>query len=489
MGKRDRTIPSAPRKLKPRRSPGAVKAVIGTAASRVRAPGKVFRDPVHRLIRIAPNDEFILDLIDTPELQRLRRIRQLGVSWLTYHGAEHSRFTHSLGVFNFAQRIIDSLQSRCGSVGPVHKLLKKHARTIKAAALVHDIGHAPFSHMLERAFGKLHHEERTIELIQKPGSRLNTVLQKHGISTDDVASIIRKDLPEKLAVDIVSSQLDADRMDYLLRDSYCTGVGYGEYDSDWLLHSMCAARVNGGPLKLCLDRRRGLYAAERFIISRLHMYQQVYMHRVTRGFEVLALNLFRAAAHRAGDGGLPSGTPALVIKFFENAGKLDLDDFLRFDESQIIAAFHCWTESNAKADATIRRLAGAFLNRERLYASAVVDSSPTTNLKLGPELERLPKEADKSTPIYGIDTVEDTSYKGILYRTKKHHDSEAAANMSILLADPSNPDSAAEVEGESKMLQNLDAETFLVNRLYYDRSRVGDVKPLADRLNIALTET
>lgn len=462
---------------------------------RIRSTGKVFRDPVHRLIRIAPGDDFILDLIDTPEVQRLRRIRQLGVSWLTYHGAEHSRFVHSLGVFNFSQRIIESLQFRYQSGDPVHKLLRKHARTIKAAALLHDIGHAPFSHMLERAFGKSHHEDRTIEMICLKGSGLNEVLIRHDIEPEDVASIIRKDFPEKLAVDIVSSQLDADRMDYLLRDSYCTGVGYGEYDSDWLLHSMCVGRVSNGvapgAMKLCLDRRRGLYAAERFIIARLHMYQQVYMHRVTRGFEVLVLNLFKAAAHRAKNGGLPAGTPALVSKYFDNEGKLESHDFLRFDESQVVAAFHCWAESTVSSDVTIRRLASAFLNRERLYASAPVNSSPTTMLKLGAELEKLRKEADGSTPIYGIDTVEDTSYKGILYRAKrhgKHGDSESAANMSILLVDPDDPDSAREVEGESKLLRSLDAETFVVNRLYYDRSRVEDIRPLADSLGIKLTE-
>ncbi len=261
--------------------------------SRVKPPGKIFRDPVHRLIRIAPGDGFILDLIDTPELQRLRRVRQLGVSWLTYHGAEHSRFTHSLGVFNFAGRMIQSLQSRYDHSHEVFKLLDKHSRAIKAAALIHDIGHLPFSHMLERASGGFHHEAMTIGLVLQTGTKVNDVLKEHGISAKDVASIIRKDFSEGLAVDIVSSQLDADRMDYLLRDSYCTGVGYGEFDPDWLLHSMCAARVAGGSLKLCLDRRRGLYAAERFIIARLHMYQQVYMHRVTRGFEILVLNLFK----------------------------------------------------------------------------------------------------------------------------------------------------------------------------------------------------
>src|SRR5437773_9574629 len=180
---------------------------------RIRAGGKVFRDPVHQLIRIAPEDSYILDLVDTPEFQRLRRIRQLGVSWLTYHGAEHTRFVHSLGVFNFAQRIIESLEHRYGPGEKVSKLLKEHRRTILAAALLHDVGHGPFSHMLERAFAKKHHEERTIEMILSDKSRLNKILRDHGLNPEEVASVIRYDFPIKLVVDVVSSQLDADRMD------------------------------------------------------------------------------------------------------------------------------------------------------------------------------------------------------------------------------------------------------------------------------------
>jgi hypothetical protein len=153
---------------------------------RIRTGGKVFRDPVHQLIRVAPEDSYILDLIDTPEFQRLRRIRQLGVSWLTYHGAEHSRFVHSLGVFNFAQKIIQSLQQRYGRKHAISNLLAKNEQTIKVAALLHDVGHGPFSHMLERAFGKKHHEQRTIELILEKNSAINKVLSKHNIDPSAV---------------------------------------------------------------------------------------------------------------------------------------------------------------------------------------------------------------------------------------------------------------------------------------------------------------
>ncbi|HVT89097.1 MAG TPA: HD domain-containing protein [Tepidisphaeraceae bacterium] len=458
---------------------------------RIRACGKVFRDPVHQLIRVGAEDSYILDLIDTPEFQRLRRIRQLGVSWLTYHGAEHSRFVHSLGVFNFAQRIIRSLQQRYGSKHNVSKVLAENDRTIKAASLLHDIGHGPFSHMLERAFGKKHHEERTIELILDGHSGINKVLRKHKVDADAVASVIRKDFPLKLVVDIVSSQLDADRMDYLLRDSYCTGVAYGEYDPDWLLHAMCVGRLpqdkNKANQKLCLDRRRGIYAAERFVVSRLHMYQQVYMHRVTRGFEVLVLNLFSAAARCAKlTRGLPPGTPPLVEKYFKNEGEIDHQDFLRFDESQVLSAFHTWAANDASAYSTINRMSKAFLNRERLYAAVDLEGQAGLMMTLGKELETLPKEADGITPIYGVDTVEDTPYKGMLYRAKRHEGAEEIVNESILIVDPDDPDSAGPVEAASKMLKEMDAEQFAVNRLYYDRNRRKDIEKMTNKLGIKL---
>jgi HD superfamily phosphohydrolase len=344
--------------------------------------------------------------------------------------------------------------------------------------------------MLERAFGKSHHEDRTIDLILSESSCLNKVMIRHGIDPKSVASIIRKDFPEKLAVDVVSSQLDADRMDYLLRDSYCTGVGYGEYDPDWLFHAMCIGRVKGDAnkahQKLCLDQRRGLYAAERFVIARLHMYQQVYMHRVTRGFEVLALNLFKAAAYSEHSGGLPTCTPSLVTKYFKNEGKLNLDEFIRFDESQVVAAFHCWAEATGPAYATIRRLACAFLNRERLYASTDIVLNADGLMRLGHGIESMPKELDGATALFKVDTFEDTPYKGMLYRARQNATAEEMINESILLADPDDDESAKPVETLSRMLKNLDAEKFEVNRLYFDRSRRTAIEPLAKELKIHL---
>lgn len=141
--------------------------------------GKVFRDPVHGLIRIEGGDEFIIDLINTPEFQRLRRVRQLGVSSFTYPGAEHTRFAHSLGVFNFAQRIVASLQRRYAGEKELTLVLDDQRRNVLAAALLHDVGHGPFSHMIERAFERsADHEKKTVALIQDGGA-ITDCLEAH----------------------------------------------------------------------------------------------------------------------------------------------------------------------------------------------------------------------------------------------------------------------------------------------------------------------
>ncbi|HEY5706321.1 MAG TPA: HD domain-containing protein [Terrimicrobiaceae bacterium] len=169
--------------------------------------GKVIRDSVHGQIRIDPEDRFLLELIDTPEFQRLRRVRQLGVSGLTYPGAEHSRFAHSLGVMNFAQRIMAKLKARYRHDSTATDILAQHERVVKAAALIHDVGHGPYSHMMERAFPVFaDHEWKTSELIRSSDSKINEVLSRHNISPQSVCDIIDKASEHRLLVDVRCQQ-------------------------------------------------------------------------------------------------------------------------------------------------------------------------------------------------------------------------------------------------------------------------------------------
>jgi uncharacterized protein len=333
--------------------------------------GKVFRDPIHGLIRIEKDDEFLLDLINTPEFQRLRRVKQLGVSWLTYPGAEHSRFAHSLGVLAFAQRILSALQRRYQS-GTEHKLLADHSREVKAAALLHDIGHGPFSHVVERAFGKRkRHEKRTEQLIVSPASAVNKVLLQHGVNPTFVRAIIGQVSDYPFLQDIVTSQLDADRMDSILRDAHSSGVRYGAFDSDWIVNSVCLGLDPIAPgnsydvrhLRLCLEDRRGLHSAEQLIIARYHMSMQVYFHRTTRAWEAHLLMLLNEAKRLEAD--LPARTPEVLLRYVADSGEISDSDFLRLDDAIVTAGIDAWASSDKPEHRFLADLAASFLRREK----------------------------------------------------------------------------------------------------------------------------
>jgi len=381
--------------------------------------GKVIRDPVHGLIHLRPDESYLLDLINTPEFQRLRRVRQLGVSNITYPGAEHTRFAHSLGVMCFAGRILDHLRSRYRNHVEITGLIDDHERTIKAAALLHDTGHGPFSHAIERAFrATASHERRTALIITDPVSKVNEVLRCHKINPDQVRAVIDGTFPVHFLRDIVSSQLDADRMDYLLRDALMKGVEYGRYDAEWIIHSLCLGldpiqprgAMNPGNLRLCLDRNRGVHAAEQLIVARMHMSYQVYYHRVTRGWEAHLLCMFRLARKMAVAGQLPVATPTTVSAFFRLGGALEHSDFLAFDEPQMIAAFHAWADYEG-ADETTRKLAelaSAFLNRRKLFGSS--EDPGSDPIKASYEKLLSLKDAGK---IEGVDYYhDDARFKG-----------------------------------------------------------------------------
>jgi uncharacterized protein len=420
-------------------------------------------------------------------------VRQLGVSSLTYHGAEHSRFVHSLGVFNFAQRIIESLCRRYGDDHAVTGELRRLARTIKAAALLHDLGHGPFSHMIERASGStFDHEKMTGKLIVSEGGQVRRSLEEAGISPNEVAQIIDKTHPSRLAVDVVSSQLDADRMDYLLRDSLMTGVEYGVYDADWLLNAMCVGRDPGSSgsvtttasqsWRLCLDHDRGKFAAEQMILARHHMMLQVYMHRVTRGYEVMLLNLFEQAARVAQQNKLPDGTPSPVRSYFDKGIEMSFDDWLVFDETSMVSALQVWSQVRQPEFQFLMTASRAFLQRDRLYVGfplAKLKLSDSMRLQEGLEGAGLKKGID-----WGLDDGEHLPYKGVYYGASKGGGAEEQSTLSILLGDgdPSHPGRA--IENESGVMKAIDNAREPISRIYIHREKLGDAKDLLESLKI-----
>lgn len=329
---------------------------------------KVFRDPIHDLIALGPEDEFILELIDTKEFQRLRRIRQLGLAHLVYPGAEHTRFVHSLGAFNFARRMIDQLCRRHSGDRSIVNALEKHAPTIKAAALLHDLGHGPFSHVYERAFASDgSHERWTCNIVDDASTEVGQKLRGFKKTNDlgEIRCLISdkahewypgkvEQAKEPFLKDIVSSQLDADRMDYLLRDSALTGARYGSYDSSWILNALAIGKVlwAGKHLKkLCLDRSKGTGAIEGFLFARMLMTQHVYRHKTTRAYESELLSTLRLAAECVDD--LPQETPEPILEMLRKRGCVDIKTYLMLDDELAWWALRRWAAWKPRKRRTI----------------------------------------------------------------------------------------------------------------------------------------
>ena len=181
---------------------------------------RIYRDPVHNIIRLRTDTdegELMMRLIDTPEFQRLRRIKQLGLGLYTYQGAEHSRFTHSLGAFHLMSRVLDRLSEQ-------HQINVQDRAAVRAAALLHDVGHGSFSHVMEKVLG-FHHEKCTVEVVLSHDTEIGRELRSYSPELPaKVAAIIEGNFQPAALAQLVSSQLDVDRMDYLLRDSLMTGA-------------------------------------------------------------------------------------------------------------------------------------------------------------------------------------------------------------------------------------------------------------------------
>lgn len=329
---------------------------------------KYLRDPIHGSISFDKDREkLILDLINTREFQRLRRIRQLGALFLTFHGAEHTRFTHSVGVAWMAKRIYDALTA-AGQI-QLRPRAAERARLVSiTAGLLHDIGHGPFSHLYETVFDNRKHEEWTRLIIRSQRGEVGRLLRRAGI-VDDVLAVYERTFKPAFVSDIVSSQLDADRLDYLLRDSTMTGVAYGRYDLDWILTNLRLARHGRkGDLRLCINGAKGYHAAEQFVIGRYLMYQQVYYHKTSRAAE----QMIRSAMQRLLDaheetGAFPEPCPDPIRRLVETRGELGVADFHRLDDWLFLSSFQEWSVAPRKAvDPVLRDLCDR-ITRRRLF--------------------------------------------------------------------------------------------------------------------------
>lgn len=320
-----------------------------------------YRDAVHNIIRIEtepPVGRLLVDLVDTREFQRLRRIRQLGLAFFAYQGAEHSRFTHSLGALHLATRMLERLRTK-------YEISDEDQTAVRVAALLHDVGHGPFSHVIESILG-FHHERFSIEAITSDETEIGQVLRSYSDSmAPDVASIIRGDFRRLALAQLVSSQLDVDRMDYLLRDSLMTGAKYGIYDLEWIIKSV---EINERDDHLYVSAP-GIYAVEDYLQARYYMFRQVYFHRTLRSAEAVLKSLLKRAIDvncSGGDVWHRADTPFGKVLRNET---LDLGEHLSLDDSDFMFYIKAWRNST---DRVLADLSSRFLDR-RLFKAFDLD--------------------------------------------------------------------------------------------------------------------
>lgn len=307
---------------------------------------KVLRDPVHGYIHV--EYDVVWKCINSCWIQRLRRIKQLGGASMVYHGADHTRFGHSLGVYEIVRRMVNE-------VNDLKKCLSEEEKiVVMLAGLLHDVGHGPYSHAFESI---MHgdHEVYSCMIIENDTS-ITRILEdcKKGLSKQ-VADVIRHQSKNPLLPQIISGQLDADRMDYLLRDAYFTGTKYGEFDLERILRVL---RVEDDKLVI---KESGIYAVENYIMARYHMYWQIYYHPVARSYEAILRLLFKRIEDL-----INMNQEANGIDFFKPVlkdGYMDLDDYFGLDEATCTYGFMQCMHSD---DAILSDLANRLLTR-RLY--------------------------------------------------------------------------------------------------------------------------
>lgn len=313
-------------------------------------------------------DQLALRLINTQEFQRLRRIKQLGLSEFVFPGATHTRFAHSIGVFNNARRLVDLVERQTGKKDP------QRALETCLTALLHDLGHGPFSHTFEKAQKKIHrqkkHEEWSADIISNPEGEISKILGP--VLATSIASRLKKKDPSDIFDSIVASQFDADRLDYLRRDRHATGVEIGGVDFEWLLDALRVGEITVSHENdeiytvpgLYLSEK-GLRAAEGYLLARFHLYEQVYLHKATRCMESMLEQLLVSASKevKAGSQSCLFLTKDSALTPFLAGQELSTAQYCALDDFTLWASITAWCSST---NTSIAEMARRLANR-RLY--------------------------------------------------------------------------------------------------------------------------
>lgn len=324
-------------------------------------PQRNYRDPLHNIISLdesVADDRLIVDLIDSAEFQRLRRIKQLGLALFTYQGAEHSRFTHSIGVMHLMTRALNLLGA--------HHRVSEEARVVgRAGALLHDLGHGPFSHVIEKVFN-FHHEDWSCRIVLDDATEVNGVLRDFDVSLPDaLASLYKHDYTPSFVSQLVSSQLDCDRMDYLLRDSLMTGAKYGIYDLEWVLHAL---NIDEKSDRVYVEAK-GLYAVEEYLQARYYMFRQVYFHRTLRSAEAVLVSTLRRARDLIEGDRLDFRMRGSVFEKMLTGEEVTTGEYLRLDDTDVTFHLKQWARD---PDPVLSDLASRFIHR-KLFKALDID--------------------------------------------------------------------------------------------------------------------
>ncbi|AKT40183.1 HD domain-containing protein [Chondromyces crocatus] len=394
----------------------------------------ILRDPVHGLIDLEGEEAAVVPrLLGAREVQRLRRIRQLGLTSMAFPGAEHSRFTHALGAAHVMRLLLARLRQLDGNLPFWQRVTSERARDAIAAAFLHDIGHGPLSHLFEVAMpGASHHESWTERILLDPSSEVHSILVQHDpYLPQRVAELIRGKHELPYLARAVSGTFDVDRCDYLLRDAHATGVRYGDYDLPWLLRSLRFSEIptsSGGEGRdaaptLAIDGAKGLSAIESFLLARCFMFKEVYFHKSTRAAEWMIGAILRRVVERLRDGArIPHVPPGIAVAAI---GEMpSLAQYLELDDHVLLNAIHAWEGASDPilADLARRLRVRALFKTIELYpapdqgndstggaGTGVPDEVAQAALETAREIAR---GAGLDPDVYvGLDVAEDTPYE------------------------------------------------------------------------------
>ncbi len=372
----------------------------------------ILRDPVHGLVAFEGEEDAIVPrLLGTVEVQRLRRIRQLGLTSLAFPGAEHTRFSHAVGAAHVMQRFLARLRQIDGALPFWQRVTSERARDAIAAALLHDLGHGPLSHLFEEAMpGSVKHESWTTRILRDPSSEVHRALAADDPALPErVAELVvgRHELP--YLANAVSGVFDVDRCDYLLRDARATGVIYGDYDLPWLLRSLRFEPTRDGRAPgLAIDGMKGITAIESFLLARLFMFQQVYFHKSTRAAEFMIGRILRRAVALLKDGArLPAHLAALDAAAAGVAPSLE--EYLALDDLSLLTAIRAWEEASDPVLADLaKRLRARALFKTVELGDVESDVEPERALAIAREVAR---EAGLEPDAFvGLDHASDTPF-------------------------------------------------------------------------------